>query len=164
MTSWSRAALPRLDALIAEGVTTIEIKSGYGLALDDRAPTAARGAPARRAKLPSTCARRFSARTPCRRSMKAKNAATISICVCARDAAGRSRREGLADAVDAFCESIAFTPEETARVFAAATQLGLPVRLHADQLSNLHGAALAASSARCRPIISNMPMRPALRP
>ena len=52
--------------------------------------------------------------------------------------------EGLADAVDAFCEGIAFSPEETARVFAKAQALGLPVRLHADQLSNLHGAALAA--------------------
>ena len=52
--------------------------------------------------------------------------------------------EGLADAVDAFCEGIAFSPEETAQVFATAQALGLPVRLHADQLSNLHGAALAA--------------------
>jgi imidazolonepropionase len=54
-------------------------------------------------------------------------------------AAGR-----LADAVDGFCEAIAFSPDQIARVFSAATQLGLPVRLHADQLSNLHGAALAA--------------------
>jgi imidazolonepropionase len=53
-------------------------------------------------------------------------------------------REGLADAVDAFCEGIAFSPEQTARVFAAAKAAGLPVRLHADQLSNLHGARLAA--------------------
>jgi imidazolonepropionase len=50
----------------------------------------------------------------------------------------------LADAVDAFCEGIAFSPEQTARVFARARELGLPVKLHADQLSNLHGAALAA--------------------
>jgi imidazolonepropionase len=53
-------------------------------------------------------------------------------------------REGLADAVDAFCEGIAFSPEQTARVFAAAKAAGLPLRLHADQLSNLHGARLAA--------------------
>jgi imidazolonepropionase len=53
-------------------------------------------------------------------------------------------REGLADAVDAFCEGIAFSPAQTARVFAAAKAAGLPVKLHADQLSNLHGAALAA--------------------
>ena len=52
--------------------------------------------------------------------------------------------EGLADAVDAFCEGIAFSVEQTAQVFAKAKTLGLPVRLHADQLSNLHGAALAA--------------------
>jgi imidazolonepropionase len=53
-------------------------------------------------------------------------------------------KEGLADAVDAFCETIAFSARETARVFAAAQALGLPIRLHADQLTNLHGAALAA--------------------
>ena len=53
-------------------------------------------------------------------------------------------RERLADAVDAFCEGIAFSPEQTARVFAAAKEAGLPVKLHADQLSNLHGAKLAA--------------------
>ena len=52
--------------------------------------------------------------------------------------------EGLADAVDGFCEGIAFSPEQIARVFEAAKALGLPVKLHADQLSNLHGAALAA--------------------
>jgi imidazolonepropionase len=52
--------------------------------------------------------------------------------------------EGLADAVDAFCEGIAFSIEETAQVFAKARELGLPVKIHADQLSNLHGAALAA--------------------
>jgi imidazolonepropionase len=53
--------------------------------------------------------------------------------------------EGLADAIDGFCEGIAFSPEEMSRVFEAAKALGLPVKLHADQLSNLHGAALAAS-------------------
>ena len=55
-----------------------------------------------------------------------------------------SRAKSLADAVDAFCEGIAFSPEQTARVFDAAHGCGLPVKLHADQLSNLHGAALAA--------------------
>ena len=53
-------------------------------------------------------------------------------------------RDNLADAVDAFCEGIAFSPPQTARVFNAAAAAGLPVKLHADQLSNLHGAALAA--------------------
>ena len=52
--------------------------------------------------------------------------------------------EGLADAVDGFCEGIAFSPEQIAQVFDAARALGLPVKLHADQLSNLYGAALAA--------------------
>ena len=63
------------------------------------------------------------------------------------DAAG-GRAAGLADAVDGFCEGIAFSPEQIARVFEAAKALGLPVKLHADQLSNLHGAALAASYRR----------------
>ena len=54
------------------------------------------------------------------------------------------KQAGLADAVDAFCEGIAFSPEQIARVFDAAKASGLPVKLHADQLSNLHGAALAA--------------------
>jgi hypothetical protein len=64
--------------------------------------------------------------------------------------------EGLVDAVDAFCEGIAFSPAEIARVFAEARALGLPVKLHAEQLSDLGGAALAPGTARCRPIISNI--------
>ena len=69
-------------------------------------------------------------------------------------------RERLADAVDAFCEGIAFSPEQTARVFAAAKAAELPVKLHADQLSNLHGAKpWQPSSARCPQIISNTPTR-----
>ena len=72
-------------------------------------------------------------------------------------------REGLIDAVDGFCEGIAFSPEEIARVFEAARALGLPVKLHADQLSNLHGAALAARFARFRPTISNIPTKTAQR-
>jgi imidazolonepropionase len=56
----------------------------------------------------------------------------------------RVAQQGLADAVDAFCEGIAFSPAQTARMFEAAARHGLPVKLHADQLSNLHGAALAA--------------------
>ena len=64
------------------------------------------------------------------------------------DDARRRAQNGLADAVDAFCEGIAFSPEQTARVFAAAKAPGLPVKLHADQLSNLHGAKLAAELRR----------------
>jgi imidazolonepropionase len=60
--------------------------------------------------------------------------------------------EGLADAVDAFCEGIGFSPAQTRRVFQAAREHGLPVKLHAEQLSNLNGAAWPPSSGRCRPI------------
>ena len=72
---------------------------------------------------------------------------------------------GLADAVDAFCEGIAFSPEQIARVFEAARALGLPVKLHADQLSDLGTARrLPPASARCRPTISNTPTKPAPSP
>src|SRR5262249_60674305 len=70
-----------------------------------------------------------------------KDASIGQVC---RDMLPAVAREGLADAVDAFCEGIAFSVEQTSRVFEAARALGLPVKLHADQLSNLHGAALAA--------------------
>lgn len=133
------AAMPRLDRLIAEGVTTIEIKSGYGLDRDTelRLLRVARQLGASRAvdvvatylgahALPPNCAD--------------KDQYIASVC----DLVATVAREGLADAVDAFCESIAFTPQQTERVFAAAKSAGLPVRLHADQLSNLHGARLAA--------------------
>ena len=137
-----RQTLPRLDALIAEGVTTVEIKSGYGLDLDNEAKSlrAARRLGDERAghgahHLPRrACAAARSQRRQGRLSSPRSPAR------CCR----RSPREGLADAVDGFCEGIAFSPEQIARVFDAARALGLPVKLHADQLSNLHGAALAA--------------------
>jgi imidazolonepropionase len=74
----------------------------------------------------------------------------------------RVAQQGLADAVDAFCEGIGFSPEQTARMFEAAARHGLPVKLHADQLSNLHGAALAARHGALSPITSNIATRRAL--
>ena len=103
-----------------------------------RAP-ARRDAPCRRASPPS------SARTRCRRKPTATRPVTSTTSATMLPA---DRRDGLADAVDAFCEGIAFSPDETARVFAAAQAAGLPVKLHADQLSNLHGAALAGRVRR----------------
>jgi imidazolonepropionase len=136
-----KGARPRLDALIAEGVTTIEIKSGYGLALDAerRQLQAAR----RLGKEASVTVRTtFLGAHAVPPEMKGRSRDYIDL-VC-HEMLPALAAEGLADAVDAFCETIAFSPEETARVFRAASRLGLPVRLHADQLSNLRGAALAA--------------------
>ncbi|QDM15645.1 imidazolonepropionase [Tardiphaga sp. vice352] len=134
------AALPRLDALIAEGVTTIEIKSGYGLELatERRQLQAARQLGELR---PVSVRTTFLGAHTIPPEMKGNSAGYIdALCATMLPAIAG---EGLADAVDAFCEGIAFSVEETAQVFARARELGLPVRLHADQLSNLHGAALA---------------------
>lgn len=135
------ASLPRVKALIAEGVTTLEIKSGYGLALDaeERMLRAARrigellpvrvvttflGAHA----LPPEFARR-------------PDDYITEVCDVMLPALAA---QGLVDAVDAFCERIGFTNAQTARVFEKAGALGLPVKLHAEQLSDQGGAALVA--------------------
>jgi imidazolonepropionase len=130
----------RLDALLAEGVTTLEIKSGYGLALEQE----------------RKCLR-------VARSLGGLNPVDVRTTFLGAHAlppefAGRAddyiaevlrmlpllHAEGLVDAVDAFCERIAFSTAQTARVFEAAGALGLPVKLHAEQLSDSGGAALAA--------------------
>jgi imidazolonepropionase len=135
------ATRPRLDALVAEGVTTIEIKSGYGLTLDAerRQLQAARQLGGDSAVTVRTTFLGAHAIPP---EMKGRSGEYIAL-VCDQMLPAVAA-EGLADAVDAFCEKIGFSPDETARVFTAARKLGLPVRLHADQLSNLHGAELAA--------------------
>lgn len=135
------SALPRLDALIAEGVTTVEVKSGYGLSLADetRMLRAARRLGHDR---PVTIATTFlgAHALPPEHAGDADGYIDV-VCTAMIPAVAAA---GLADAVDAFCEGIGFSSEQTARVFAAAAAHGLPVKLHAEQLSNLHGAALAA--------------------
>ncbi|OZA92371.1 MAG: imidazolonepropionase [Azorhizobium sp. 39-67-5] len=135
------SALPRLDALLAEGVTTIEIKSGYGLNLEAerRQLRAARALGERRPVTVTTTFLGAHALPP--EAGGDKDAFIDAICTQMLPALAG---EGLADAVDAFCEGIAFSPAQVARVFEAARALALPVKLHADQLTNLHGAALAA--------------------
>ena len=135
------SALPRLDALIAEGVTTVEIKSGYGLELETerRQLRAARRLTERRRIDVRTTFLGAHAMPP---ETADKDAYTDLVC---REMLPNIASEGLADAVDAFCEGIAFSPDQTRRVFQAARRQGLKVKLHADQLSNLHGAKLAAS-------------------
>jgi imidazolonepropionase len=134
-------SLRRLDALIAEGVTTVEIKSGYGLDLANEAKSL-RAARRLGDVRPVTVATTFlGAHALPPEAAGDKDAYIVKVCDAMLPAIAA---EGLADAVDAFCEGIAFLPAQVARVFDRAHSLGLPVKLHADQLSNLHGAALAA--------------------
>ena len=134
-------ALPRLDALLAEGVTTVEIKSGYGLSTADEMK-ALRAALALAAERPVTIRTTFLGAHALPPEF-AGNADSYIDLVC-REMIPAVAAKGLADAVDAFCEGIGFTQRQTRRVFEAARAHGLPVKLHAEQLSNLHGAALAA--------------------
>ena len=134
-------ALPRLDALIAEGVTTIEVKSGYGLEREAevRMLRAARALGRERSVTVATTFLGAHAVPP----DFADDPDGYIDAVC-DNMLPAIAAEGLADAVDGFCESIAFTPDQIARVFRAAAQHRLPVKLHAAQLSNRHGAELAA--------------------
>lgn len=135
------AALPRLDQLLAEGLGTIEIKSGYGLDTQTELQML-------------RAARRLGEVRPVRVVTTflgahalppefAGNAHGYIDLVC-NEMLPAVAAEGLADAVDGFCEGIGFSPAQIERVFVKARELGLPIKLHAEQLSNLHGAALAA--------------------
>ncbi|MDQ1849563.1 imidazolonepropionase [Gemmobacter fulvus] len=135
------AALPFVDAMIAEGVAVIEIKSGYGLERDTelRMLRAARRIGQMRPVLVRTS---FLAAHAVPVEYQGRADAYIDeVCIPTLHVA---HAEGLVDAVDGFCEGIAFSPTQIERVFQAAQTLGLPVKLHAEQLSNLGGAALAA--------------------
>ncbi len=135
-------ALPRVDALLAEGVCCIEIKSGYGLDKDTELRML-------------RAARRIAQERPVRVRTSFLGAHAVppefkgqadkyidDVCIPTLLAA---HAEGLIDAVDGFCEGIAFEPIQIARVFDVAKSSGIPVKLHAEQLSNLGGAKLAAS-------------------
>jgi imidazolonepropionase len=133
-------ALERARTLLAQGVTTLEVKSGYGLALEHEA-RCLRAARRLGEALPLTV------RTTCLAAHALPpefegRADDYIDAVCTWLPALRA--QGLVDAVDAFCERIAFTPAQTRRVFEAARALGLPVKLHAEQLSDQGGAQLAA--------------------
>ncbi|MBN9487576.1 MAG: imidazolonepropionase [Alphaproteobacteria bacterium] len=134
-------ALPRVDALVAEGVTTLEIKSGYGLDLanEQKSLRAARRIGGLRPLSVTTTFLGAHAMPP--EAAGDKDAYIARVCDEMLPAVASA---GLADAVDAFCEGIAFTPEQVARVFDKARNFGLPVKLHAEQLSRLGGAELAA--------------------
>ena len=140
--SCSSRAARRLHALMRGGCTTIEIKSGYGLDPEERAAAAQDRAAS------SARARRFGSSRPCSRSTRfpptSATAARIMSARSSTSSSPQSPRQKLATSVDAFCDTIAFTPDEVERLFKAAAHHGLRVRLHAEQLSNQHGAALAA--------------------
>jgi imidazolonepropionase len=133
-------SLVRLRALAAEGVTTVEIKSGYGLDLASelKCLRVARSLAAERMRVVTTLLAAHS--VPPEFAGRA-DAYVDWIC---DELLPAVARDGLADAVDAFCESIAFSVEQTRRVFERSRVLSLRVKLHADQLSNSGGAALAA--------------------
>ena len=133
------SALPRVDALIAEGVSVIEVKSGYGLDIETELKML-------------RVARKLEQQRPVRIVTSFLGAHAVptgmdadtyidTICLPALEAA---HAEGLVDAVDGFCEGIAFDTAQIARVFDKARALGLPVKLHAEQLSHIGGTALAA--------------------
>ena len=134
-------SLPRLDALLAQGVATVEIKSGYGLSLDDELKmlrAAKHLAEVRRVRVITT----FLGAHALPPEFSGRADAYIDE-VCDRMIPAVAA-ENLAAAVDVFCEGIGFSPDQTRRVFEAAKAHGLRVKLHAEQLSNLKGAALAA--------------------
>jgi len=135
------SALPRLDALLAEGATTLEVKSGYGLSLEHE-----------RKQLRAARALGDRRRVTIRATFLGAHALPPEYAgdpdgyvdmICGEMLPALAA-EGLVDAVDAFCETIGFSPAQVERLFATARALRLPVKLHAEQLSNRHGAALAA--------------------
>jgi len=136
-----RQSLPRVLALLAEGVTTLEIKSGYGLDGDSEAKML-RVARRIGQQLPVSVRTTFLGAHALPPEYAGRADAYVDL-LCARMLPALAG-DGLVDAVDAFCERIGFTPAQTERVFAAAQALGLPVKLHAEQLSDLGGAALVA--------------------
>ncbi|HKA83772.1 MAG TPA: imidazolonepropionase [Acidimicrobiales bacterium] len=138
----ARSAARRAEHLLGDGVTTVEIKSGYGLDLETerRMLEAARRVGR---ELPLRVRTTFLGAHTVPEEYRGRPDAYVDL-VCG-DMIPAVAAPGLADAVDAFCERIAFSAEQVARVFAAAHRHGLPVKLHADQLSDGGGAALAAS-------------------
>lgn len=133
------AASKRAQALIAEGVTTLEVKSGYGLdaATEARMLRVARTLAGLRVDVRTT----YLAAHALPPEFADADDYIAAVCLWLPDLV----EQGLVDAVDAFCEHIAFSPAQTARVFDAAKRLNLPVKLHAEQLSDQGGAALAST-------------------
>lgn len=136
-----QAAMPRAQALMAEGVTTLEIKSGYGLSAEHEARCLQVARRLGRELPLSVLTTSLGAHALPPEFTGRADAYIDAVCSWLPE----QQAQGLVDAVDVFCDQIGFTPAQTRRVFEAARALGLPVKLHAEQLSNQEGAALAAS-------------------
>jgi len=136
------ASRPRLAALLADGVTTVEVKSGYGLDLETEV-SMLRVARALGERLPVTVRTTFLGAHAVPPEFAGRGDAYLDFVV--ERVLPAVAGEGLADAVDAYCEPHAFTPAQVARLFDAAARHGLPVKLHAEQRSDSGGAALVAS-------------------
>ena len=134
-------ALPRVDAMITEGVTTIEIKSGYGLTIESELSMLRVARRIAEVRPVSVVTSFLGAHAIPPEYQGRADAYLDEVCLPALDEAHDTM---LVDAVDGFCEGIAFSPAQIERVFAKAKSLGLPIKLHAEQLSDLGGAALAA--------------------
>jgi imidazolonepropionase len=137
-----KAALPRVDTLLSEGASTLEIKSGYGLSIEGEL-NMLRAARALEKVRPVRVLTTFLGAHATPVEYKGRNGGYITDIVL--PAMEKGHAEGLIDAVDGFCEGIAFSVDEMRIVFDKAKELGLPVKLHAEQLSNLGGAKMAAS-------------------
>ena len=136
------SALRRLDALLAEGVTTIEVKSGYGLDRDTEMKMLKVARELSQWRPVDVVTSYLGAHALPPEFKDDRTGYLDLVCTQVLPAVAKAK---LADAVDAFCEGIAFSVDETRRVFEVAKSLGLPVKLHAEQLSNLGGSAMAAS-------------------
>lgn len=135
------SAIKRAKHLLAEGVTTLEIKSGYGLTLESEhkiLKVIRQLAELLPVTIKATCLAAHDI------PPEYKGRADDYITHVCEEMLPFFANEGLVDAVDAFCEYLAFSPDQVERVFQAAKKLGLPVKLHAEQLSSLHGSSLAA--------------------
>jgi len=135
------SALPRLDALVAEGACTVEVKSGYGLNEKtelNMLRAARRLASERSIRIVTSF---LGAHAVPKEYSDRADAYIDDVCIPTLEAA---HAEGLVDAVDGFCEKIAFTPDQIERIFVKAKKLRLPVKLHTEQLSNMGGTQLAA--------------------
>ena len=135
-------ALPRVDTMLAEGVTVLEVKSGYGLDTETELRMLRTARAIESVRLVRVITSFLGAHAIPPEYVGRADSYIDDVCI---PTLRKAHAQGLVDAVDGFCEGIAFSPAQIARVFDVAKQLNLPVKLHAEQLSNLGGAKLAAS-------------------
>ncbi len=135
------SALTRVDAMIAEGVTTLEIKSGYGLDIDTELKMLRVARKIAELRPIEVCTSFLGAHAIPPEYTGNADSYIDDICI---PALRQAHAEGLVDAVDGFCEGIAFNPSQISRVFDAAGEFGLPIKLHAEQLTHSGGTRLAA--------------------